>query len=82
MNSNPRLKTSAKRCLMLLMLASMTIFTHFAVNGCNSAGSEIVYVNDSRRIAVLDVNEPAPFKGILITQGYFEYLLDLEGESQ
>jgi len=67
---------------MPLMLALMSIFTFFASNGCAYAKREIVYVNDSERVTILDVNEPAPFRGVLITLGKYEYYLDLEGKDQ
>jgi len=78
-NSLNKPKISGRRCAMPLTLALMTIFTFCVNSGCSSARREIVLVNDSQKIKTLDVNEPAPFRGILITQGYFEYLLDLEG---
>ena len=47
-------------------------------SGCLSAKSSTIFVDDSNRIVLLEPNEPAKFRGILITEGRFEELLDYE----
>jgi len=47
------------------------------MSGCKSSRKSI-YINDSRRITVLDVNESGHLGGILISAGWFEELLDYE----
>ena len=48
----------------------------FAGNGCYK--SSVVFVGDSKRIALIEQGTPAPFKGVLITEGRYEELLDYE----
>ena len=48
----------------------------FAGNGCFK--SSVVFVGDSERIALLEQDAPAPFKGVLMSEGRYEYLLDCE----
>ena len=77
-----RSKRNAKPWQMRLTLALMSITTFCIVNGGCSARREIVFVNDSERVTILDVNEPAPFRGVLITIGKYEQFLDYEGMAQ
>ena len=49
-----------------------------SVSSCTK--NSVTYVDDSDRIILLDVNEPAPFRGVLITEGRHEELLDYEDE--
>ena len=70
----------AKKCGMLcltVIMLGMVVLTP-GVSGCLK--SSVVYIDDSDRIALLDVNEPAPFRGVLITEGRHERLLDYEDE--
>jgi len=66
-------------CRTLLTLAVLLFIISLTLNGCLSARKSTVYVPDSQRLVMQDVNEPAPFKGVLITQGYFFYLKKCEG---
>ena len=63
-------------CLTVIMLGMVVLMP--GVSGCLKGS--VIYVDDSDRIALLDVNEPAPFRGVLITEGRHERLLDYEDE--
>lgn len=52
----------------------------FAVSVTGCLPSTVVYVGDSDRIAMLAEGEPAPFAGVLITDGRHERLLDYEDQ--
>ena len=67
---------SLVRCLVL-MLALLSGIS-FINGGCKWTGNSIVYVPDSKKAVTLDVNEPAPFAGVLITRGQFDYFLRCE----
>ena len=75
-------KRKGSQCPMRYWLVMLCCFISTSLSGCACARKEVIYVGDSRRIAILEIGESAPFRGILITQGYFEYLLDLEGAAQ
>jgi len=81
-SSKSRLRRNVRLWQTLWLLALIAIGIFFVNNGCVCAKREIVYLNDSQRIKVLEPNEPAPFKGVLITLGRHEYLLDCEGKIQ
>ena len=73
-----RSRSSANKCGrhyltvgMMIMVVCLTI-----VSGCSK--DSVIFVDDSDRTILLDVNEPAPFRGILITEGRYEKLLDYE----
>ena len=66
------------RCAKLYVMVAMSIITTFVLNGCRSTDKSIVFVPDSLRITILDANEPSPFRGVLITEGRHEDLLDKE----
>jgi len=77
-SSKSRSGRFASRCAALFVIGAMTIITLILLSGCLFSGKSTTFVGDSRRIAVLEPNEPAPFQGILITEGRHEYLLDCE----
>ena len=78
-SSKSRSGRYGSRCAALFTIAAMTIIMLIFLSGCLFSGKSATFVDDSRRIAVLDVNEPAPFRGVLLTEGRYEYLLDCEG---
>lgn len=68
-----------RRCDLLCTIVATMITMLILLHGCQSSDRSVIFVNDSRRIAVLDANEPAPWAGVLIPEGRHEYLLDCEG---
>lgn len=81
----PRLKEPMKKSLTyagkcvrpcVVIMALLIIIGLLSVSGC--LPSSVIYVAGDDRIALLDVNEPAPFAGVLITGGRHEELLDYE----
>ena len=66
-------------CKVLLMLVPLLFIISLTLNGCVPVKSSVVYVPDSQRIELLDFNDPAPYKGILLTEGYFFRLKECEG---
>lgn len=77
-----RLKLSRwkKPFLLLLILAIVIACLLYPMNGCRSTG-ELEDFRASRRIA-LDVNEPAPFAGMLIEFEEYYWFLKCENLAQ
>ncbi len=67
---------SLKRWILSLLILFFGISC--IVAGCKSTQSSVVFVNDSMRIAFVDANDVALFRGVLITRGRHSYLLTCE----
>jgi len=79
MNWNEKETKKNKICNMPWILVLSGFIISFIVIGCLPVRSSVVYVPDSQRIELLDVNDTAPYKGVLLTEGYFFYLKECEG---
>ena len=77
--SRSHIRDRLSRTLLRLAMSLVIVFSTLSGLSCAARGT--AYVRDSRKIEILEPNEPAPHRGILITQGYFEYLLECEGET-
>lgn len=71
---------SARKCAKHFWLVVITITIFLVLSGGSCSRNSVIYIDDSLRITLLDVNEPAPFRGVLITEGRHEELLDYEDE--
>jgi len=78
--SKRKSRSSARKCDRLSGIVVWMIILGFLTSGLSCSKSSIIYVDDSKSIAFLDVNEPAPFPGVLITEGRYEEFLDFEEE--
>ena len=60
--------------LLRVAMASAFVSLWLSAGGCQRSFKP--YLPPDWRIAMLDVNQPAPFKGLLITEAYYLYLLE------
>lgn len=62
------------RLLLRLVMASAFVSLWLSAGGCQRSLKPSL--PSEWRIVPLDVNQPAPFKGVLITESYYLYLLE------
>jgi len=73
-------KASVRKCMKPSVMVALVIIIAFVTCAAGCSQNSVVYVDDSDHVVLLDVNEPAPFRGVLITEGRHERLLDYEDE--
>jgi len=75
-------RNSAKPSLRRSLLAPLAI--SIALLSCLSAGcaKRVSYVNDDHKLARLEAGQPAPRKGVLMSEGYLSDLFEALGQNK
>lgn len=64
-------------CKNMKIVLTLLIITVSLIAGCDLT-NKLVLIDDSKRVAFVDVNDIVPFRGVLITEGRHNFLLRCE----